>query len=212
MNVFSIAGDFSHLLAIVILLHSIVKKRSCHGVSGKTQVLFALGFMTRYLDLLTRYTAIYNTLMKLTFIATTIATCYLIFFKFRDTYDDKQDRFSILYLLPVVAVVAVLVNEEFSVVQVLWTFSIYLEAVAILPQLFMILQTGEAKSIPQHYVNTLVAYRLLYMANWVHRFYDERYYDLTAIVAGCVQALLYVYFMYLYVVQVSKRKNYDLPS
>ena len=30
------------------------------------------------------------------------------------------------------------VNSGFDIVEILWTFSIYLEAVAILPQLFMI--------------------------------------------------------------------------
>ena len=36
--------------------------------------------------------------------------------------------------------------------QILWTFSIYLEAVAILPQLFMISKTGEAETITTHYL------------------------------------------------------------
>jgi ER lumen protein retaining receptor len=42
-----------------------------------------------------------------------------------------------LLLIPVAAL-ALLFNHEFSVMEVLWAFSIYLEAVAILPQLFMV--------------------------------------------------------------------------
>ena len=41
-------------------------------------------------------------------------------------------------LLIPVAALALSFNYEFSVMEVLWTFSIYLEAVAILPQLFMV--------------------------------------------------------------------------
>lgn len=37
----------------------------CHaGISGKSQILFALVFTTRYLDLFTTFISIYNTVMK----------------------------------------------------------------------------------------------------------------------------------------------------
>ena len=83
--------------------------------------------------------------------------------------------------------------------QVLWTFSIYLESVAILPQLFMISKTGEAETITSHYLFALGAYRGLYILNWVYRYYFEGFYDFIAIVAGCVQTILYCDFFYLYI-------------
>lgn len=51
--------------------------------------------------------------------------------------------------------------------QILWTFSIYLESVAILPQLFLVSKTGEAESITSHYLFALGSYRALYLLNWV---------------------------------------------
>lgn len=37
----------------------------CHaGISGKSQILFALVFTTRYLDLFTNFISVYNTVMK----------------------------------------------------------------------------------------------------------------------------------------------------
>ena len=54
-------------------------------------------------------------------------------------------------LLPCV-VLSLLLNHEFSLMEILWTFSIYLESVAILPQLFMVQKTGEAESIRSHYL------------------------------------------------------------
>ena len=83
--------------------------------------------------------------------------------------------------------------------QILWTFSIYLEAVAILPQLFMISKTGEAESITSHYLFALGSYRALYILNWIYRFYFEGFFDLIAVVAGCVQTILYCDFFYLYI-------------
>ncbi len=57
--------------------------------------------------------------------------------------------------------------------EVLWTFSIYLESVAILPQLFMVSKTGEAESITSHYLFALGSYRALYIFNWIYRYYFE---------------------------------------
>lgn len=53
--------------------------------------------------------------------------------------------------------------------QILWTFSIYLESVAILPQLFLVSKTGEAESITSHYLFALGSYRGLYLLNWVRK-------------------------------------------
>lgn len=85
------------------------------------------------------------------------------------------------------------------VFQILWTFSIYLESVAILPQLFMISKTGEAETITTHYLFFLGLYRALYLVNWIWRFYFEGFFDLIAVVAGVVQTILYCDFFYLYI-------------
>lgn len=51
----------------------------------------------------------------------------------------------------------------------LWAFSIWLESVAILPQLFMLQRTGSAETITTHYLFALGAYRALYIPNWIWR-------------------------------------------
>ncbi|KAJ8926681.1 hypothetical protein NQ314_020930 [Rhamnusium bicolor] len=94
---------------------------------------------------------------------------------------------------------ALLINHEFVFLEVLWTFSIYLESVAILPQLFMVSKTGEAESITSHYLFALGSYRALYILNWIYRYVTESHYDLIAIVAGIVQTVLYCDFFYLYI-------------
>lgn len=85
------------------------------------------------------------------------------------------------------------------ILQILWTFSIYLESVAILPQLFMISKTGEAETITTHYLFFLGLYRALYIANWVWRYHTEKFYDQIAVVSGVVQTIFYCDFFYLYV-------------
>ena len=63
------------------------------GISGKSQILFALTYTTRYLDLLTNFVSVYNTFMKVIFLAASYATLWLIYMKFRATYDQNHDTF-----------------------------------------------------------------------------------------------------------------------
>lgn len=211
MNIFRLCGDLSHLLAIFILLVKIWRSRSCAGLSGKSQVLFALVFTTRYLDLFVVYISAYNTIMKLIFIFATFLTVFLIYCKFRTTNDTENDTFRAELLVIPALGLAFLVNHEMSVLEVLWTFSIYLESVAILPQLFMLNKTGEAETITSHYLFALGLYRALYLVNWIYRYYTEAFFDLIMVVAGCVQTVLYCDFFYLYITKVLRGKNLILP-
>jgi len=212
MNLFRLAGDLSHLLAIIVLLMKIWKTRSCAGISGKSQFLFALVFTTRYLDLFTNFISLYNSVMKCIYIGCAYFTIYLIYLKFKATYDGNHDTFRAEFLVVPVGGLAFLVNHEFTPFEILWTFSIYLESVAILPQLFMISKTGEAETITTHYLFALGLYRGLYLINWVWRYYTEGFFDLIAIVAGCVQTILYCDFFYLYITKVLKGKKLSLPA
>jgi len=212
MNLFRLVGDLSHLLAIVLLLLKIWKTRSCAGISGKSQALFLVVFVTRYLDLLTNFVSLYNTVMKLFFIGSAAGTVYLMYFKFKATYDGNHDTFRVEFLLAPAMLLAVILNHEFSIMEILWTFSIYLESVAILPQLFMVSKTGEAETITSHYLFALGSYRGLYILNWIYRYHYENFYDVIAIVAGIVQTVLYCDFFYLYVTKVMAGKKIVLPA
>lgn len=212
MNVFRLLGDLSHLLAIIILLLKIWKTRSCAGISGKSQILFAIVYTTRYLDLVTTYVSAYNTIMKIVFLVASYATVYLMYIKFKATYDHNHDTFRIEFLLIPSVILALLITRDYSPTEVLWSFSIYLESVAILPQLFLVSKTGEAESITSHYLFALGSYRALYILNWIYRYVTENHYELIAIVAGIVQTVLYCDFFYLYVTKVLKGKKLQLPA
>ncbi|KAM4721558.1 ER lumen protein-retaining receptor 3 [Rhinophrynus dorsalis] len=211
MNVFRILGDVSHLLAIIILLMKMWKTKSCAGISAKSQLLFALVFTTRYLDLFTTYISVYNTVMKVIFLLCAYFTVYLIYGRFRKTYDSENDTFRTEFLLVPVIGLSFLENYAFTPLEILWTFSIYLESVAILPQLFMISKTGEAESITTHYLFFLGLYRLFYLANWIWRYHTENFYDQISVVSGVVQTIFYFDFFYLYITKVLRGKKLSLP-
>lgn len=203
MNIFRFFGDLAHLASFGALLWKILNTRSCSGISGKTQLLFLIVFITRYLDLFYAYISLYNTIMKITYIASSSYIVHLIYHKFKTTYNKSQDTFRIDYLVGAVAVLTFFVTtrseHEYYVISWLWTFSIVLEAVAILPQLTMITRTGEADTITSHYLFLLGLYRGLYILNWIYRYYTEGFHEWVPIVAGTIQTLLYCDFFYLYV-------------
>ncbi|OXB77522.1 UNVERIFIED_CONTAM: hypothetical protein H355_015814 [Colinus virginianus] len=182
MNIFRILGDVSHLLAIIILLVKIHRSKSCAGISGKSQILFALVFTTRYLDLFTVFISLYNTVMKVVFLICAYVTVYMIYVKFRKTFDSENDSFRLEFLLVPVTGLSFLENHSFTALE-----------------LFMISKTGEAETITTHYLFFLGLYRALYIANWVWRYHTEKFYDQIAVVSGVVQTIFYCDFFYLYV-------------
>jgi ER lumen protein retaining receptor len=96
-------------------------------------------------------------------------------------------------------VLALIVNAEFSFMEILWTFSIYLEAVAILPQLFLLQRAGEVEVITADYVFMLGGYRVLYLLNWIVRWITEPGYVAKIVwAAGLIQTAIYSDFFYHY--------------
>ncbi|KAF9012679.1 ER lumen protein retaining receptor-domain-containing protein [Cyathus striatus] len=213
MNIFRLLGDLSHLASIFILLHKIQTTRSCRGISFKTQALYVAVFVTRYLDLLYRYVSLYNSAMKLFFIASSCYILYLMRYKYRPTHDPSIDTFRIEYLLGPCLVLALIFNYKFSPSEILWSFSIFLESVAILPQLFMLQRTGEAETITTHYLAALGMYRALYIPNWIYRYFTEDgAVDPIAVTAGLVQTGLYIDFFYVYFTKVLQGQKFELPA
>ena len=56
-------------------------------------MLFAIVFITRYLDLFTSFISVYNTVMKVFFLVSSMGTVYLMYMKFKATYDHNHDTF-----------------------------------------------------------------------------------------------------------------------
>lgn len=241
MNIFRFLGDVSHLCSILILIHKIVTSRSCRGISFKTQLLYFIVFVTRYIDLFQPLNA-YLILMKIFFITSTGYILYLIKVQYRYAYithayrtrhEADIDSIRLEWLLGGPAILALLFHYKFTFKEILWAYSIFLEAVAILPQMFLLQRLGEAETITTHYIFALGAYRALYILNWLYR-YVFRYGHLTPVLflsqsttliishlwpvssrrvcmvtfsTVCVWNLCAVYFN-----QVVKGKKFELPA
>ncbi|KAK7420590.1 endoplasmic reticulum retention protein [Neonectria magnoliae] len=214
LNIFRIAADFSHLGSILILLHKMTQLNSCSGISFKSQALYMFVYITRYLDIFTG-NSVYNFLFKVLFLGSQGYIIYLMTNAYKPTNDPNVDTFRVQYLLIGAVVLAVIFPYEYTIREILWAFSIWLESVAILPQLFMLQRTGEAETITTHYLFALGSYRALYIPNWIYRYLmepaDKYKVDWIAIIAGLVQTVLYTDFFYIYYNKVLKGKKFKLP-
>jgi len=144
----------THLMSVLVLLLKIHTIKSCAGISLKTQELYALVFITRYLDLFFDYISFYNTVMKMIFIASSVSIVwYMRSHKIvRRSYDKEQDTFRHYLLIIPCFILALLVHNKFTFIEVLWAFSIYLEAVAILPQLVLLQRSRNIDNLTGQYV------------------------------------------------------------
>lgn len=202
MNIFRFFADLSHVLSILLLLHKIHTTNSVAGISFKTQLLYAIVFVTRYLDVVVHFISIYNTSMKILFLITSFYTLYIMRSKQPKGAQAAAslDTFKIEYLLGGSAVIALLFPADrlYTITNVPWTFSLWLESVAILPQLFMLQRTGEAESLTVHYIFALGLYRGFYVLNWIYRYAFDDWFSLTSFLTGIIQTALYSDFFYIY--------------
>ncbi|KAK2001354.1 ER lumen protein retaining receptor [Colletotrichum falcatum] len=212
LNLFRVAGDLSHLASIGILLHKMVQLNSCSGISFKSQALYFLVYITRYLDLFST-SSLWNVVFKILFITSQGYIVYLMTTAYKPTNDPNQDTFRVQYLLGGAAILAILFPYSYTFSEILWAFSIWLESVAILPQLFMLQRTGEAETITTHYIFALGIYRALYIPNWIYRYFTEVHHkiDWIALIAGIIQTVLYSDFFWIYYTKVMKGKKFKLP-
>ena len=218
MDFFRLIADMLHLGAVLLLLTKMLRQKSAAGVSLRTQFLYVIVFATRYVDVLYVYISLYNTAMKLFFLTTSILICYLMHYKnpWRATHDRENDTFRLRYLIIPCAILSLLFHREslHEVRTILWTFSEYLEAVAVLPQIFLLEHTERYDALTSHYLFALGAYRIFYIFSWIYRYIATGELIWVSVIAGIIQTLLYVDFLYQYIQQVVRKakSKYDLAQ
>ena len=81
----------------------------------------------------------------------------------------------------------------------LYTFSLALESVCVLPQLLLLRQTTVPTVIDSFYLLTLGSYRAFYILNWIYRAAShEHHFDPIAVIFGVIQTAFYIDFAWVY--------------
>jgi len=92
---------------------------------------------------------------------------------------------------------AINLGPDWTFTNFIWSFSIWLEAVAIGPQIYMLINQ-EIQNLTFLYVIILVLCSDLFILNWICRWIFEGYVNLNLIFAGNFQTVLFGIFVCLY--------------
>jgi ER lumen protein retaining receptor len=195
-NYFRYAADYLHFGGMILGIVAITMTRSVAGFSKKTQILFQLVYVTRYLDVLTESQTTYLVFFKLTFNAIT-AAMLASFNLYNSTYDSASDSCNLVAVIFPTAVISFLASSGSGLQQELWTFSEFLEPLALVPQ--YILFYRNKMTLPKTtlvYIFCVGGYRVLYMCNWIYKRYmwSDAYHDYTSWFCGAVECGLFLDF------------------
>lgn len=195
-NWFRYVGDYLHLLGIIILIATIVKNKSLTGISRSTQVLYFLVFITRYLDLLDHSQAMYLVVFKITYIVST-AIILVFFYTMGQTYQRANDTCNLVVILVPCITAALLLTSEYSALEILWTFSEFVEGFAMVPQyIFCYREKGNRDTGAGLYVIALGGYRVFYALNWIYKKIQMPHYsDVQSWIGGIIEILFFVDFL-----------------
>jgi len=204
-------------LGFVLLLKQVSKKKGVMSVSLRSLYLYAIALACRlystlqyngYLPVDRSGDWLYQ-LIELV----ALAFCVTLIFQVKKIHNESclvgVDTCNAVVLFVASAIIAVAVHPRLNnstVPDVLWTLALYVETVAMVPQLFLLTKLGgEVDSLQGHYIACMFLARLLMMRFWVTCYEELRpknaEYNLPGLgVIGSqlLQVVLFADFMWLY--------------
>mmetsp|Transcript_56724 Transcript_56724/g.184611 ORF Transcript_56724/g.184611 Transcript_56724/m.184611 type:complete len:294 (-) Transcript_56724:142-1023(-) len=207
-NVYRYAGDYLHDAAVVVLILQLWCKRTVAGLSRRSQFLYLLVFVSRYLDLLENTSSAYLVAHKLFFIGTTLLAL-LPFQIWKSTYEGHRDTCPSWWIAAASMLLSPFVANEGSQLEVMWTFSQILEGFAMVPQYVLSYRNDSESDIDEGwgiriYIVAMGFYRFCYMLNWAHKkSMANDYWDPHSWVGGAVNLSLFADYLLFKVVGVS---------
>jgi len=194
-NIFRYIGDYLHLFGILVLLVTIGWNKSVAGISRSTQILYFSVFVTRYLDLFDHTQSLYLVVFKLTYIGTSLAILACFFF-YASTYERRHDTCNLAIIVAPCAITALLLTNEFSILEVLWTFSEFIEGFAMVPQYIFCYRSVSRHWGQSMYVISMGGYRVFYVLNWIYKKMQmPNYNDIQSWIGGIIEILFFLDFL-----------------
>ena len=222
-----------------------ITSKSAKGVSIKTLQLYALTFTVRLVSILRHqgYLPFDKTgdwfyhLVELISLLAVIASLYGIVGPLISTYDEKYDRFGnfkvaneygALYLIIPCIILAIVfhptLNREW-ISDVCWTLSMYLEAVAMLPQIYMFQKQaadvgGAVDALIGHTVFALGFSRIFELIFWFGSFKEladhynngSRLPGYIVLISQFGHLIVMADFFYYYIMSLSRGTQMELPT
>eukprot|EP00968_Pinguiococcus_pyrenoidosus_P002586 scaffold145_cov261-Pinguiococcus_pyrenoidosus.AAC.14 len=203
--------------------------KSCRGISVKSLEAYAVVFVFRLLSIVRHEGYLpwdksgdwFYHVVEISSMGLVSLSLYLTLVRFRNTYDAQTDTFGnlhvpdhlgVVWLLGPPLVLALLLhpnlNSEFFS-DVCWTFAMYLESIAIFPQLYQFQRQAAQKNfeveiLHAHFVSALGLARIIEMIFWSSSFRElshssnSTWVGIFVLVAQIVHILIMLDFFYYY--------------
>ena len=153
--------------------------------------------------------------MKILFIGASVYILYLMRYnkKYSIDYDRiKDDSFPHVYLIPFALIMTFIIHKDWTWWGLTWSFSLWLESVAVFPQITIISKSNGTLAYIAHYLAALGSYRFFYILLWIYRYVKYRTLSWVSIFSGVLQVLLYADFFYLYIKNYKQLIISELPT
>jgi len=204
--------------AYTCLRLKVSQQKSVLGISGQTLILQALSYGLRLCSTtwLKGYIPVDGTgdwlyqMLDAFALLMGLQIIHCVFKSHRHTYQEEYDTFKVQFIALGCFVLAVLVHPDLNnrpVFDTLWTTALYIDVVAMMPQLAMMGKIGgEVEALTGHFVGATALSKFVNLVFWYHAFSElaplDGSFNLSGwaiITAHIVQVLLLCDFLFYYV-------------
>jgi len=234
-------GDFSIVLTMsskvqclgfLLLALKVHYQQSVAGLSLKTLEMYVLFFITRlsstlvkngYLPIDRSGDFVYQ-LGDIGSLMIVLGLIYAMRKTHQDSYQEEFDDLAIHKAIPACVLLALFCHGDLNnspFFDTVWTVSLFLDTISLLPQLWMLTKLGgKVEALTSHFVAALIVSRLLSFAFWLYGYKElvplkggVNIAGYTILISHTVQILLCADFMYYYAKGMSaKNRAMMLPT
>jgi ER lumen protein retaining receptor len=221
-------GSGVQCLGFYTLIAKVQWQKSMHGISEKTLKIYAAVFTLRlmstllysgYLPVDRSGDFVYQFADALS-LACVLKLIHMIRHVYVSSYQAECDTMDILRLIPGCVVFAVFIHGNLNnsfLFDTIWTLSMNLDTVALLPQLWMLSKLGEVECMTSHFVFAMIVSRTCAFAFWWYGYTElarSRGPNLAGwqlLAAHGLQLLLSLDFLYYYAISKIRGHKMQLP-
>jgi len=218
-------------LGFVLLRMKVRKQRNVSGISSRALQLYVVMYLAR-LNSTLRYNGylpvdrsgdwVYQA-CDVAALAVVLSLLFDIHKTHVQSYENDKDSCDVFGFLITAFVLAILVHPELNnnkVPDVTWTFALYVESIAMVPQLYMMTKTGgEVETLASHYIACIFFARVLMLSFWWSSYVElqpkESEYNFPGYVvigAQLMQVVIFGDFMWLYFRHIYTQRRLVLPT
>jgi len=196
-----ILGYYVHFAASCLLLYKIWKHKSIYGLSIDTQASYLIAVIGRCVwSMETRLVETVMAYFELG-LSTVVASvlCYFCF-QYRHTMHHSSTIFLRVFVTAPIALVLAFFfhpGDDWWTMQILVAFTMYQEALGMLPQLYLMQKMHEVEPLTSHYVGLLVCARIIRVFFWGKLYFLGEHF-LQLLLADVVHTLFSVQYLYLW--------------